>query len=113
MWHHVRAVFAPSVPLYSAFMSTKKPKSGTLSPRERERLLQEADARAKAIEERPARQAANAKRLAEQRSGLTSPGERPNSHVHPEDRARIAERTRSAAMEAWKTEHERQLAKED
>ena len=95
-------------------MKTKRNSTGsTLTPRERERLLKEAEERARAREERPERQAANAVRLAQQHSGRI-PGSAPSGpHVDLETRVRTAERTRNAAMDAWKLEHEAQLARDD
>ena len=95
-------------------MSTKRKATGSsLTPRERARLLKEAEDRARAKAELPERQAANARRLAERRSAVPPEPDGTGTYVDPADRAKIAERTRNAVMDVWKAAHEAQLAKRD
>ena len=95
-------------------MKTKRNSTGsTLTPRDRERLLKEAEERARAREERPERQAANAIRLAQQHSGQVPASDPSGPRADLATRVRTAERTRNAAMDAWKLEHEAQLARGD
>ena len=93
--------------IYCRTMTTKRAYT-SLSPLNRERLLKEAMARARARPERPERQAANARRLADLRARL---GERAEMAVEPADRSSIVKRTRNAAMDVWRREHEAQLEK--
>ena len=91
----------------------RKIKGSSLSPRDRERLLKEAAERAKAHAERPARLEANARRLAEQRSGAAENARDAPRYIDPADRIRIEQRTRNAVMDGWKADHEAQLADRD
>jgi hypothetical protein len=93
-------------------MTTKRAYT-SLTPLNRERLLKEAMARARARAERPQRQVANARRLAELRSRLGQPAERPDAYMEKADRMNISDRTRNAAMDVWRRDHEAQLAKRD
>ena len=93
-------------------MTTKRAHT-SLTPLNRERLLNEAIARARARTERPERQAANARRLADLRARLGERADGAASNVEPAERISIAERTRNAAMDVWRREHEAQLAKRD
>ena len=100
--------------LYGGSMTGKrKTTRSSLSPRERARLLKEAADRARAQAERPARLEANAKRLAEQRSGNSGPAQDVVRYIDPADRIQIEQRTRNAVMDGWKAAHEAQLADRD
>jgi hypothetical protein len=93
-------------------MTTKRTYT-SLTPLNRERLLKEAMARARARTDRPERHAANARRLTELRARLGPPAYPAAGYVDPAERMSFAERTRSAAMDVWRREHEAQLAKRD
>jgi hypothetical protein len=93
-------------------MTTKRAYT-SLRPLDRERLLKEAMTRARARAERPQRQAANVQRLADLRARLGPPSDEVDDRVQPAERMSIAERTRNAAMETWRRDHEAQLAKRD